>query len=277
MNPGLFDVLHDRADHRCFAVRDAIDIHFDCVFEKTIDQDRPEDSRLGCYGRQAFSLSFPVTGQRPVCPDRRGACLPFAHDLQRGANITSQVVLVIDQLHAPSAEHETWPNEYRVADSVRYCDGFMFAYGRPARRLAQLQSIEHCCKQLSIFCGFDALRWRAENRDAGRFQSIGEIERCLSTELNDDAFGLFLLVNVEHVLKGERFEIKFVARVVIGRNGFRIRVHHDRFESEFAQREGRVHAAVIELDALTDAVRSAAKNHDLGFAAFAPLVLVAVG
>src|SRR4029077_14873230 len=110
------------------------------------------------------------TGQRPACPDRWGACLPFAHDLQRGANITSQVVLVVHEFHAATAEHKTWPNEYWITNSLCNCDGFVGADGRAARRLAQLQFIEHCCKQLSIFGGFDALRWPAENRDAGRFQ-----------------------------------------------------------------------------------------------------------
>jgi hypothetical protein len=48
------------------------------------------------------------------------------------------------------------------------------------------------------------------------------------------------------------------------------------FKSEFAQGEGRVHAAIIEFDSLADPVRSAAQDHDLSLAALAPLVLVAV-
>ena len=35
-----------------------------------------ENSRPGCYGRQASRLEFVPTGQRPVCPDRRDTCLP---------------------------------------------------------------------------------------------------------------------------------------------------------------------------------------------------------
>src|SRR4029077_76358 len=98
----------------------------------------------------------------------------------------------------------------------------------------------------------------------------------LSAELNDDAFGFFLFVNVEHVLKRERLEIKFVARVVIGRNRFRVRIDHDRFKSELAQCESGVDAAVIKLDSLPDPIRSAAQDHYLAFATLAPLVLVAV-
>ena len=83
-------------------------------------------------------------------------------------------------------------------------------------------------------------------------QSVREIQRRLSAELHDHAFRFFLVVNIEHVFERERLEIKFVAGVVIGRNRFRIRVDHDGFEAELAQREGGVHAAVIKLDSLPD-------------------------
>jgi hypothetical protein len=98
----------------------------------------------------------------------------------------------------------------------------------------------------------------------------------LTAKLDKHAFRLFLIVNIEHVLEGKRLKIKFVARVVIGGNRFRIRVHHDRLESELAQSERGVHAAVVEFNTLADPVWAAAQDHNLAFAALAPLVLIAV-
>ncbi len=109
------------------------------------------------------------------------------------------------------------------------------------------------------------------------FQPGGEIERGLAAELHNHAFGFFLFVNVEHVLVRERLEVEFVARVVVGRNRFRIGVHHDGFETELAKGEGGVNAAVIEFDPLADAVGPTAEDHDFAFLAPADLVLVAVG
>ncbi len=109
------------------------------------------------------------------------------------------------------------------------------------------------------------------------FQSGGEIERRLSAELHDHALRLFLFVDVEHVFERQRLEVEFVARVVVGRDRLRVRVDHDGFDPEFAQGEGGVDAAVVELDALADAVRPAAEDHDLAFRVGATLVLVAVG
>src|SRR5205807_5803378 len=137
--------------------------------------------------------------------------------------------------------------------------------------------VEHNGEELAIFRHLDALRLGAENGNAGGFQSIGEIERRLSTELHHYAFGLFLVVNIEHVLKRKRLKIKFVASVVIGRNRFRIGIYHDGFETELAQSEGGVDAAIIEFDALADAVGTATENHDFAFTAFAALILASVG
>src|SRR5262249_3712215 len=108
-------------------------------------------------------------------------------------------------------------------------------------------------------------------------QSAGEVQRCLPAELDKHAFRFFLVVNVEHILEGERLEIKFIARVVISGNGFRIRVNHDCLEPKLAQGKRGVYAAVIEFNTLADPVRTTTQNHNLTFAALASLVLVPVG
>ena len=72
--------------------------------------------------------------------------------------------------------------------------------------------------------------------------------------------------DVEHVFLGERLEEEAVARVVVGGDGLGVAVDHHGLEAGVAQRERGVHAAVVELDALADAVRTAAEDHDRGLA-----------
>ena len=67
----------------------------------------------------------------------------------------------------------------------------------------------------------------------------------------------------EHVFERQRLEVQPVDGVVVGRDRLRVAVDHDRLEPLFAQREGGVTAAVVELDALADAVRAAAEDDDL--------------
>ena len=237
VNAGFFDVFHDRADDRDLAVGDAIDVHLDRILEKAIDQDRAARA-----------------------------------DLDRAPHVAAQILRVIDQLHRASAENERRPNEHGITDPLGDRDRFVFARGGAARRLAQPEPVEHLGEKFAVFRQLDAFRRRADDRDAGRLQSGGEIERRLAAELHDHALRFLLFVNVEHVFVRERLEVKFVARVVVGRNGFRIRVHHDGLDPELAQGESGVDAAVVELDPLADAVRSAAEDHDLAFRVRADLV-----
>jgi hypothetical protein len=69
--------------------------------------------------------------------------------------------------------------------------------------------------------------------------------------------------DLQHVLGRQRLEIEPVGGVVVGRDGFRVAVDHDRFVAGILQREGGMAAAIVELDALADAVRTAAEDDDL--------------
>ena len=187
MNAGLLDVFHDRADDRDLAVGDAIDIHLDRVLEKAVDQDRAARA-----------------------------------DLDRAPHVAPQVIRVINQFHRAAAENERRPNEHRIADPLGDRDCLVLADGGAARRLAQPEPIEHLGEKFSVLGQLDAFRLRADDRHAGGLQSGGEIERRLSAELHDHALGHFLFVNVEDVLVRQRLEVEFVARVVVGRNRFRV-------------------------------------------------------
>src|SRR3546814_12638148 len=70
-----------------------------------------------------------------------------------------------------------------------------------------------------------------------------------------------------------RSEGEAVRGVVIRRHRLRIAVHHDGFIAGLAEGIGGVDAAVVELDALADAVRPAAEDHHLGAGAGIGLAL----
>ena len=99
----------------------------------------------------------------------------------------------------------------------------------------------------------------------------------MAAELNDHAFRKLLIADIEHVFECKRLEVQFVAGIVIGRDRFRIRIDHDRFEAELPQSKRGVHATVIKLDALADAIGSTAENHDLALGAAPHFILGAVG
>ncbi len=96
---------------------------------------------------------------------------------------------------------------------------------------------------------------------------VGELERRLAAELHDHAgqraFFLFLGDDLQHVFQGQRLEIEPVGGVIVGGDGLGIAVDHDGLIALLRQREGGVAAAIVELDALADAVGAAAQDDDL--------------
>ena len=86
-------------------------------------------------------------------------------------------------------------------------------------------------------------------------------ERRLPAELDHDPGRPFALADREHLLLAEGLEVEPVRRVVVGRHRLRVAVDHHGLVAEPAKRPRRMHAAVVELDALADPVRPGAEDH----------------
>ena len=74
-------------------------------------------------------------------------------------------------------------------------------------------------------------------------------------------------LGVDHrgdVLLGDRLEVEPVRGVVVGGDGLRVAVDHHRLVAGLGERHRGVDAAVVELDALPDPVRSRTEDHDPG-------------
>ena len=118
-------------------------------------------------------------------------------------------------------------------------------------------------------------------RIPGLLQRQRQLQRRLPAVLDDAgdvAAGLLLARDDRRdVLERQRLEVETVDGVVVGRDRFGVAVDHDGLEPLFAQGEGGVTAAVVELDPLADAVRPAAEDHDLLPRRRVRLALVLVG
>ena len=237
MHAGKFDVLQHAADddgalariREMAHVRDAIHVHFGGVFQKFVHQHRPL--------RRSFD------GE---------------------AHVMLQLGVGINDLHRAAAEHEARAAPAR--DSRASCAASSASASLVARPFGGCGMFSLCSiaanslrsSAISMLCGEVPMMLTPFFCKPER-----EVQRRLPAELRDGAPAFFPLVNVQHVFQRERLEKQFVARVVIGRNGLRIRIDHQRFEAVFLQRERGVDAAIIKFDALADAVRPAAENHHL--------------
>jgi hypothetical protein len=77
------------------------------------------------------------------------------------------------------------------------------------------------------------------------------------------AIGFFFVVNAQHIFHRKRLEIKFVRGIVIGRNGFRVAVHHNRLEAGLFYSKCSVYTAIFVHDVLPFAGRLFQQQHQL--------------
>ena len=228
MHACLLDVLHDAANQHPLAVADRVHVHFDRVVQEAVQQ------------------------HRRVVGDRDG-----------GLEVALEVDLVVDDLHCAAAQHIRRTHHQRIAEAGRFLDRLLQRSDGGVSRLLQVQAIDRLLEALAVFGAVNRVRAGADNRHARRFQRARQLQRRLAAVLHDHAFRLLNAHDLQHVFQRDRLEVETVRGVVVGRDRFRVTVHHDGFETIFAQRQRRVHAAVVELDALPDAVWSAAQHHNL--------------
>ena len=225
MNARLLDVLHDAGHDDLLAVGDGVHVDLRGVFQETVDQHR----------------------------------LSLGHD-EGGGHVAIELGDVVADFHGPAAEHETRPHQDGKTDLGHFHPGLRHVPRDAAGRLLQAQPVQDVLELLAVLGVLDRVDAGADDGHAGVAQGPGQIERRLPAKLHDHAVRLDAIANVQHVLGRQRLEKQQVGRVVIGRDGLRVRVDHDRLDAQFAQGEAGVAAAIVELDSLADAVRAAAED-----------------
>ena len=228
VHAGLLDVLHDPADHDALAVADRVDVDLDRVVQEAVEQHRA-----------------------------------VVADLDRLAHVALELALLVHDLHRAAAQHVARAHDQRVADLLGGRDRGGLGARRAVRRLPEAEPVQHLLEALAVLGHVDRVGRGADDRHAVALEVARELERRLAAELHDDAPRLLDVHDLEHVLERQRLEVQAVGGVVVGRDRLRVAVDHDGLEPVLAQRERRVHAAVVELDALPDAVRPAAQHHHL--------------
>ena len=233
MDAGFLDVLHHAGDVDGFAVADAVHVHLDRVVQVAVDQHR-------------------VVAGHP----------------HRLAHVAVQPGAVVDDLHRAAAQHVAGADHHRDSRCVR-------RWPRLPRRSGRCRCPAGAGRGAAAVAGSARGprpgRWRRRRcRGSGcrlARQRLRQLQRRLAAILDDAAEdGAVLLLAADQgddVLLGQRLEIQPVGGVVVGADGFRVAVDHDGLEPGILQRVGGVDAAIVELDALADAVRAAAEDDDL--------------
>ena len=179
-------------------------------------------------------------------------------------HVIAQMLGIVGDHHAATAEHVARTHQQRVADVRGHGLGLLKRGGLARRRVHDAQLVEQGGKTLAILGKIDGVGLGTHDVHAALLEHARQLKRGLAAKRHHDAIGALNVDNVHDVLVGERLKVQAVGRVIVGRDGLGIAVDHDGLEAAGRQRVARVHAAVIELDTLANAVGAGAQDHRLG-------------
>jgi hypothetical protein len=143
-------------------------------------------------------------------------------------------------------------------------------------RLLHVELARQLLEALAVLRAVDRLH-RVPRIGTPSAPAARQLERRLPAELHDHPLRLLQAHDLQHVLQRQRLEVELVGDVEVGRDGLRVGVDHDGLPPGLAQRERRLHAAVVELHPLPDPVGAAPQDHDLAAVRALRLVLLGVG
>ena len=183
-----------------------------------------------------------------------------------------QIVVGVDDDHGPTPQHVGGPHQHGIADAVGHRQGLLHGGRGAAGGLGDVEAGAQGIPPLPVLGQIDAVGAGAHHQAAG--QHPGQLERRLAAERHHDpgdagAAGKLRRshLDVDHVadvLLGEGLEVQPVAGVVVSGHRLGVAVDHHGLVPGLRQRERRVDAAVVELDALADPVGARPQDDDLG-------------
>ena len=226
MDAALLDVLEHGAHVGLVAVAERVDVELDGVLEEGVQVD-------GMVGR----------------------------DLRGLLHVAGEVLVVVDDGHAAPAQHVAGTNQQGVPDAPGHPPGLVDGLGHARGRVGDLEAVEQGGEAVAVLGEVDGLGLGPHDGHAGGLEARRQVDGGLAAQRDDDPRRPLDLDDVHDVLEGERLEVQAVGRVVVGRDGLGVAVDHDRLEAQVAQGIRGVHAAVVELYALADAVGAGREDH----------------
>ena len=231
VNTSLLDVLQNAADVDLFAVAQGVDVGLDRTLQEAVQIHR-------VVGADARSLG----------------------------HVIAQMLGIVGDHHAAAAQHVARTHQQRVADVRGHRLGLLKRGGLARRRVHDAQLVEQGGEALAVLGKVDGIGLGAHNVHAALLEHTRQLKRGLAAERHHDAVGALNIDDVHDVLIGERLKVQAVGGVVVGRDGLGVAVDHDGLKAAGGQRVARMHAAVVELDTLANAVGASAQDHGLGLA-----------
>ncbi|EJX09160.1 hypothetical protein EVA_02729 [gut metagenome] len=126
--------------------------------------------------------------------------------------------------------------------------------------LVHTDAIQHSRELFTVFCIVDVFSLRTKNVDVFCIQTHSQVVRNLTTCRYDDTIWIFEVKDIHHTFECQLVEVKTVAHIVVGRNGFRIVVDHDRTVTFLADSIQCLNTTPVKFNRRSDTVSTRTEN-----------------
>ena len=173
-------------------------------------------------------------------------------------------ILIIDRdLHALTAEYIRRPDEYRIAKLMRCLFRLFRRKYSVSGRTRDAAFFQHLVKQLTVLRTVYILCGCSEDRHTHLHQSLGQLDRCLSTKLHDCSVRMLQIHDALDILRGQRLKIQLICDIEIGTYRLRVIIDDDGLIALLRKGPGAVYGTEIKLDTLADPDRAGTKHKHL--------------
>ena len=165
--------------------------------------------------------------------------------------------------HALSAQNIGGAHEYGVAEFLCYGTSLVRTRDYVKGRIGNSVVVKQGREASAVFGKVQGLVGGPDNGNPKTIKLFRELKSRLAPELNDNTHRFLVPYDVVNMLPENRLKVELVGGVEI--RGYRlwIAVNHDGFKAFFFGRQHPVHAAVVKLNSLANAVGPTAQHNDL--------------
>ena len=115
-------------------------------------------------------------------------------------------------------------------------------------------------KEFSVFCFIYILCGSSKDRNSHLHQSFCQLDRCLSTELDNCSVRLLNINDTLYIFRCQRLKIQLISNIKVCTYCLRVVIYDDRLISFFCKCPCTVYRTEVKLDSLSDTDRTGSKD-----------------
>ena len=158
--------------------------------------------------------------------------------------------------HVLTAQNVRRSQQNRVTQFFCCGKGFIGIHDCKSLRTLNVEFFTKLFKTFAVFGKVDCISTCTKNRDSLLRKEVCKLDCRTAAECNYNCNRLFCVDNAHNVFRSERFKVKAVCGVKVGRNGFRVVVDDCNLVAKLFKAPYTLNAGVVELNSLTNADRA---------------------